>query len=108
MRTSRSPQRYPWWPLTSTSYRLGASIRLTHVHAVPGPAEKFRIDEEFEKPAAGRFIEPQEALCLPASQTQARHFQELAVDPLEYEVAHIDKGLPVHPDATSQISRYAG
>jgi hypothetical protein len=30
------------------------------------------------------------------------------VDPLEYEVAHIDKGLPIHPDATSQVSRYAG
>ena len=79
MRTSWSPPRCSWWPLTSTSYRLGASIRLTHVRAVVGPAEKFRIDEELEKPAAGRFIEAQETLCLPARQTQARHFQELAV-----------------------------
>jgi hypothetical protein len=90
--------------LTSTSYRLGASIRLAHVLAVPGSAEKSRIDEDFEKPAAGRFIEPQEALCLPARQTQARHFQELAVDPLEHEVAHGLARMSAH-DLPSPLKR---
>ena len=75
----------------------------TLISSLP-PVYKELLSPELEKPAAGRFIEAQETLCLPARQTQARHFQELAVDPLEHEVARGLARMSAH-DLPSPLKR---